>query len=451
MLYTILKATIKIGIQLFFRKIQIQGLENIPLDRPVLLVSNHPNAFMDSLVVSVFVKKPFHYLARGDAFSSSFMNWFLTQLKLIPIYRLQEGADQLQKNEETFDKCYHLLDKKGIVMVFPEGICVQERRLRKLKKGMAKIAFGALEFTDYKLDLCIVPLGINYTTPSKSRGDVFITIAPPIEVSPYIEPYKKDKAKTIIKLTSDVEAEMAKLIVIIDSKSDEQLVEQIETIYKEKLFSELGNKKSNLELDFILSQKIAEGVTYLRNHHPEKHQTINKDINNYFSHLNKFKLNDAYVRDEIINRKTFPLLFPKIILLVFTFPLHVLGLLTNYIPYKLPYLLTKKIAKNIEFFSSVNIALGTFIFIFYYVLQSVAVTLYFNNYWLTLVFLFSAPFLGFFSLNYLLLFKEVIAMKKIKNNLPEAIIMQASRTKIIAELGSVRKQFQDMTAEPTIA
>lgn len=444
MLYTVLKATIKIGIKVFFKNIQIRGLENLPLDRPVLIACNHPNAFMDALVVSVFVKKPFHYLARGDAFKTSFMSWFLSQLKLIPIYRIQEGVGQLQKNEETFDKCYKLLQNKGIVMVFPEGVCVQERRLRKLKKGMAKIAFGAQEFSDYNLDLCIVPVGINYTTPSKSGGDVYINIAPPIEVSEYTREYKKDKAKTINRLTSDVELEMAKLIVIIENESDDLLAEQIETLYKEKLISEFELKKADPELDFTITQKIAQGINYFHKYELDQYKIIKDNVHNYFNELKQPAIKDQFLRPEIINRNLLSILLPKIILLLLTFPLHVIGLLTNYIPYKLPYLLTKKIVKSIEFFSSVNIALGTFIFIFYYLFQVTLFANLFKDYTLTILFLFVAPLSGFFSLNYLKLYKEVKAIVQIKNNLEKARKQEELRTEIINEIGLAKEQYQSL-------
>lgn len=444
MLYTVLKATIKIGIKVFFKNIQIRGLENLPLDRPVLIACNHPNAFMDALVVSVFVKKPFHYLARGDAFKTSFMSWFLSQLKLIPIYRVQEGVDQLQKNEETFDKCYKLLQNKGIVMVFPEGICVQERRLRKLKKGMAKIAFGAQEFSDYNLDLCIVPVGINYTTPSKSGGDVYINIAPPIEVSEYTREYKKDKAKTINQLTSDVELEMAKLIVIIENESDDLLAEQIETLYKEKLISEFEIKKADPELDFTITQKIAQGINYFHKYKFDQYKIIKDKVHNYFNELKQPGIKDQFLRPEIINRNLLSILLPKIILLLLSFPLHVIGLITNYIPYKFPYLLTKKIVKSIEFFSSVNIALGTFIFIFYYLFQVTLFTNLFKDYTLTIIFLLVAPLSGFFSLNYLKLYKEVKAIVQIKNNLNKAKKQEELRTEIINEIGLAKEQYQGL-------
>ena len=65
-----------------------------------------------------------------------------------------------------FPAIYEVLKKNGNFIMFSEGICVQEKRLQKLRKGTARLAFGAEE--KYGLDVHIVPVGINYTYPSSS-------------------------------------------------------------------------------------------------------------------------------------------------------------------------------------------------------------------------------------------------------------------------------------------
>lgn len=41
----------KTGLSLFYRKIEIVGRENIPKDKPFMILPNHQNSFMDALLV----------------------------------------------------------------------------------------------------------------------------------------------------------------------------------------------------------------------------------------------------------------------------------------------------------------------------------------------------------------------------------------------------------------
>jgi glycerol-3-phosphate O-acyltransferase / dihydroxyacetone phosphate acyltransferase len=101
------------------------------------------------------------------------------------------------------------------------------------------------------------------------------------------------------------------------------------------------------------------------------------------------------------------------LLLIFTLPLFVLGVLINYIPFRLPFFLAKKIVKNIEFFASVNFTLGTFIFLGWYALFSILIAINFSWIW-SLSLLLLGPLFGRFALNYRRLCKEVLATRRLK-------------------------------------
>ena len=53
-LYYFLKTILSIPFRVFARHVYLDGLENIPKDKPILLSSNHPNSFLDGIVYEVF-------------------------------------------------------------------------------------------------------------------------------------------------------------------------------------------------------------------------------------------------------------------------------------------------------------------------------------------------------------------------------------------------------------
>ena len=50
-MYVLLRAIAGIALRWYYRDIHVEGLDRIPRRRPLLFVVNHPNAFVDALLV----------------------------------------------------------------------------------------------------------------------------------------------------------------------------------------------------------------------------------------------------------------------------------------------------------------------------------------------------------------------------------------------------------------
>lgn len=127
---------------------------------PLLIAANHPNSFLDAIIVATLFKSPVYSLARGDAFRGTFIRKLLISLNMLPVYRISEGAENLDSNYTTFDECQNIFRQKGIVLIFSEGKCINEWHLRALKKGTARLALSAWQ---QNIPLKVLPLGINYS------------------------------------------------------------------------------------------------------------------------------------------------------------------------------------------------------------------------------------------------------------------------------------------------
>lgn len=130
-------------------------------DGPLLIGANHPNSFLDAIILSSLFKKPIHSLARGDAFAGNFFGKILYALNMLPVYRVSEGVENLEHNYTTFEACEQLFKENGIVLIFSEGLCKNEWHLRRLKKGTARLALHAWE---NDIPLKVLPLGFNYSS-----------------------------------------------------------------------------------------------------------------------------------------------------------------------------------------------------------------------------------------------------------------------------------------------
>jgi 1-acyl-sn-glycerol-3-phosphate acyltransferase len=165
---------------IFCRKIIINRAEALQMKGPLLLASNHPNSFLDAIILDILFDQPVWSLARGDAFKVPFYRKLLKRLKMLPVYRTSEGVENLETNYQTFEDCKNIFRSKGIVLMFSEGKCVNEWHLRPLKKGTARLAISSWQ---EDIDVKVLPVGINYSSFNRFGKNIFLNFGEIISAS----------------------------------------------------------------------------------------------------------------------------------------------------------------------------------------------------------------------------------------------------------------------------
>ncbi|MGN6342051.1 MAG: 1-acyl-sn-glycerol-3-phosphate acyltransferase [Ginsengibacter sp.] len=186
---------------------------------PLLIAANHPNSFLDAIIVSTLFKKPVFSLARGDAFAGKFFTTVLTSLNMLPVYRITEGAENIGRNYSTFQACQKLFKDNKIVLIFSEGRCINEWHLRPLKKGTARLALDAWQ---NDIPLKVLPLGINYSSFRFYGKNVKLNFGSVI--------LKEDfnfhsQGKAINEFNDELTAQLSTLVYEIDKKDISKLRE----------------------------------------------------------------------------------------------------------------------------------------------------------------------------------------------------------------------------------
>ena len=155
MLYKFLLLPARIFIHFYCRRIIINKKNILRQKGPLLIASNHPNSFLDAIILATLFKSPIHSLARGDAFANKIVTKILASFNMLPVYRVSEGVENLENNYDTFSACQDIFKHDGIVLIFSEGRCINEWHLRPLKKGTARLA---LEAWQSGVNLKVMPL-----------------------------------------------------------------------------------------------------------------------------------------------------------------------------------------------------------------------------------------------------------------------------------------------------
>ena len=164
MLYSFVKILARLAFPLYRRNIEINKKELLRHKGPLILACNHPNSFLDAIILCTLFDGSIYSLARGDAFKNKTAAKFLRLFKMFPVYRVSEGVENLEENYTTFKLCKDLFKRKGIVLIFSEGRCINEWHLRPLKKGTARLAISSWQGG---IDVQVLPVAINYSSFSR--------------------------------------------------------------------------------------------------------------------------------------------------------------------------------------------------------------------------------------------------------------------------------------------
>ena len=136
----VMKSYVSLGLFFYYKKITVHGHENIPPDKPLLLLPNHQNALLDALLVATSIDGYSYYLTRANVFNNRIVAKLLEWLRLIPVYRIRDGYGTLTKNTEIFERCSRLLNANQSVLIFG-GQSQHQKNCKVIKQGIYPTCF----------------------------------------------------------------------------------------------------------------------------------------------------------------------------------------------------------------------------------------------------------------------------------------------------------------------
>ena len=388
MFYSIVRPIVAIALKIYFTKIYFTNRDRIPMDKPLIMAINHPSAFIEPCVCACYQARRLYFLVRGNLFKKPIFKAMLNALHMVPIFRASEGFGNLGKNTDTFRFCYEALNEKKTIVILPEGKTIQEKRLRPIKKGLARIAFGTYE--EYgDIDLEIICVGVNFSQANKFRSFAMFDVSEPIKLSDYFESYKENPRKAMAELTADVKNTLEERIVNILNKEDEPLAESLFTIYRNNHPDSIFPILSNNEAPVQAERKIANTVTHLPQAEKENWNTI---VGKYFE-----KIKSLGVEDKGIVNIGFDNL-KNTLLLIFGFIPFLIGWVGNYLPLRIGKYFYDNKVKQLEFKAPValGVAIGFYLIYFF----GFMIFAYKMMGWLGIAIVLLVFFLGRFALIY---------------------------------------------------
>jgi 1-acyl-sn-glycerol-3-phosphate acyltransferase len=379
----------------YYRRFKVVDRQKIPKKSPVIFAINHQNALMDALAILFANRSQKVFMARADIFRKKWVARLLYFLKILPAYRIRDGFHSVDQNKDVFKEVIKVLEHNTHFCILPEGNHYGEKRLRPLQKGAARLAFLAEEANGFRLGLSIVPVGLDYSNYYNAGSDLLVIFGDPILVDGYRELYAENPLLAISQLKVDIAEGMKKVMIDISSEKFYKTVFSAIEMYAPVELKKQGLKNTLIN-NFKVKKQLSEKITAYFLENEAVCQSVNTEVHSYHKKIIDSKLRDRIGSNQRINPLSW---FIESLITLLLLPVHLYGMILNYLPYGLPIYLARKI-KDRHFLSSIRFVAGMLLFFIWYPLLIIASFFIFDNILLNFVFIISLPITGIFSFYY---------------------------------------------------
>jgi len=323
--YRAFRAVISLLLELFYRLEPIEDPSGgLLLDGAVIYVGNHPNGLVDPGLMFAKTKRHVTFLAKAPLFKVPVLGSMLRAMHALPVFRRQDNAAEMAKNEGTLTASVEALLKGRAITLFPEGKSHSEPQLSELKTGCARIA---LEAVRQGAKVRIVPVGLNYREKDRFRSQVRIEVGAPMDAAAFVPAAGQDPFEAARRLTEAISAGLRAVTLNLEQWEDLPLIEIAESLYALKVGDEAH--------DSDRLRAFARGMQLLRDEQPERFELLKTDV---LSFKHRIGVVDARAKELTYAYRpaTVAWFMLRNLLWLAGLPLVVLGMVLFAIPYFIP-------------------------------------------------------------------------------------------------------------------
>ncbi len=398
------------------------------------MAPNHQLALMDAMSPLMTSRRDIIFLTRSDVFSNKFIAGILRVFKMLPVYRIRDGASELAKNEDIFNEAFRALSRsKCPVGIMPEGNHGRHRRLRPLVKGIFRIAFKGQEEYGTEPGVVIVPVGLDYSNYLNFRADLHVQYGEPIEVCEYYSAYLENPARAINTIRKRLAEEMRKCMIDIPSDKHYEMYMQLRKTYNRRMRARLGFRKKDLHHRFLADQHMISRIDTAENAEDKRVAELSGVCDEY-----RKGVGDMGLRDWVFARGSYSIIMLLLgsLGMILLLPAFLYGTLTNYFNYWLGGKISGRI-KDPQFKSTFKFVTGVFITPLYYLILFIPVMILSNPGWIKWALLGSLLPAGIFAISYVTWFIKLRSLWRYQ-------LMTLRKNERLERLKMLRKTILDM-------
>lgn len=346
----IITAVLRFALRVFFRRVEVVGVERVPRAGAVLFVLNHPNGLVDPAFLLCHAPRRVSFLAKSPLLRMPVVGFFVRQMDAIPVYRREDDGEDVSRNRETFERSHALLKSGGAIAICPEGKSHSEPALQPLKSGAARIALGAASAGEAHLDMSVVPAGLYYPAKTSFRSGALLYFGEPIPVAPVALDERGEPPREAVRELSDRVAESLRALTLnADRHEALAVVARAERIFSSGEEGE-GEEGWSLERELRRRRRFVEGYAFHREHSARRLEVLEARISQYEEELRQAGIEDPrhFSTSEVSRYGPAWTLIARVLVFAIAAPLALVGAFLHYPAYTLAGLLATKLSQSYE-------------------------------------------------------------------------------------------------------
>ncbi|MGB1216307.1 MAG: 1-acyl-sn-glycerol-3-phosphate acyltransferase [Saprospiraceae bacterium] len=372
-IYTSLNYFSKLILWIYFRRIKVNGKENIPSNASIIAAPNHRNTMIDPVLMTNKLPVWLHFMANYGLFKTKFTNFLMSKVFFcIPVKRKKDMKEgESVNNLTTIKLCNKILTNGGSVFMAPEGTSYRYRRLRPLKDGFVRIALSAAKRKKFKSNIFVLPIGINYSDPSEFRSEIVVNIGTPIRLDDFKNLYRKDKNQAAKEIMNNWENQLKTLTTHTENEEEDLIIERL------FILAQSEGSVQSFEEQLVFENEKTQAV---RASEDDTTRELWDELHHYFTDLEQENFDDESIIYLQNNSSKLPKRIYPLVLLFGGIP-YLIGRLIHFAWYIPKWIFIRlKLYKGYE--TMVKILTGVFILPMIYSLYGMLLPLLPNNQWL---------------------------------------------------------------------
>ena len=280
--YRLLRRLAQILLSVFYRRLEVVGLERVPPRAPLLVIANHQNALIDPMLLLAALPRRLVPIAKAPLFRHPLISPFLHLAGAIPVHRRQDAGTEMPdpvRNQAMYSAAVGALRGGDAVLIFPEGVSQPEPRLLPLRSGAARMVVAAEAEGIHPV---VLPVGLVYHQPEVFRaGWALVLIGRPIETRVPAQLMATAPESAVRGLTDAMDAALRTLIVEARDRDTLRLVELADRIWRADTNEPHGDPARRTEW----RRRALHAWRHLSEHEPERIGRFRAELERYAARL----------------------------------------------------------------------------------------------------------------------------------------------------------------------
>lgn len=344
--YPWIQLLLRTAVNLFFRRVEVAGLRNVPAEGGGLVISWHPNGLVDPGLILTQCPRPVVFGARHGLFRYPLLGSLLREVGTVPIYRaIDVGGDASPDarriaNARSLEALAERVAAGSLSALFPEGISHDEPDLQALRSGAARLYYRARQLAGQGPPPSILLVGLHYDDKQMFRSSALVMFHPPLPLPPELDvtpqgDVDSEPVRALTRqLTAHVEQALREVVHATDSWALHDLMHRTRRLMRAERAHRAGIEPDRTTIgERVLGfSEVRSGYHQLMERDPARARALRLRVTRYDADLRALRLED-YDLDAppSLGSKWIALLLALQLLGVFLLlpPLVVLGYLIN--------------------------------------------------------------------------------------------------------------------------